>query len=157
VQHRALREGITFATALGDPSGTVAEWSKQADNLLCFLQGYWSDAGFIVSNVSPIFGTIRTGIDANSVLGSIHTFDPEAGCDARTFQPCSDKALASLKVYVDSFRDIYAINAGVPSNEAVATGRYASDVYFDGNVCKQIPKPTHQMSYHFFHFLYKTS
>jgi len=67
-------------------------------------------------------------------LASIHTFDAAAGCDAATFQPCSDKALSSLKVYVDSFRSIYKINSGIPSNEAVATGRYPEDVYYGGNV-----------------------
>ena len=76
----------------------------------------------------------RTSVDSNTVLASIHTFDPNAGCDAATFQPCSDRALASLKVYVDSFRSIYSINRNIVRNQAVATGRYAEDVYFGGNV-----------------------
>jgi glucoamylase len=76
----------------------------------------------------------RSGKDSNTNLASIHTFDPDAGCDAVTFQPCSDKALVSLKVYVDSFRSIYPINSGIASNAAVATGRYPEDVYFNGNV-----------------------
>lgn len=76
----------------------------------------------------------RSGKDANSVIASIHTFDAAAGCDATTFQPCSDKALASHKAYVDSFRSIYTINNGLASNAAVATGRYAEDVYYNGNV-----------------------
>ena len=65
----------------------------------------------------------RSGKDANTVLASIHTFDPAAGCDDTTFQPCSDKALSNLKVYVDAFRSIYSINSGIASNAAVATGR----------------------------------
>lgn len=67
-------------------------------------------------------------------MASIHTFDPEAGCDAATFQPCSDKALANLKVFVDSFRSIYGLNNGIASNAAVTTGRYPEDVYMGGNV-----------------------
>jgi len=67
------------------------------------------------------------------VLTSIHNFDAEAGCDATTFQPCSDKALSNLIVYVDAFRTEYDINAGIPENEAVATGRYTTDVYYNGN------------------------
>lgn len=78
----------------------------------------------------------RSGIDANTALASIHTFDAAAGCDAVTFQPCSDRALSSLKVYIDSFRSIYSINSGIPSNAAVATGRYQEDVYQGGNVNK---------------------
>ncbi len=76
----------------------------------------------------------RSGKDANTALASIHTFDAAAGCDAVTFQPCSDKALSSLKVYVDAFRSIYTINSGIASNAAVATGRYPEDSYMGGNV-----------------------
>ena len=76
----------------------------------------------------------RSGKVSNSVLASIHTFDVEAGCDAATFQPCSDKALSNLKVYVDSFRSVYSLNNGIASNAAVAVGRYPEDVYFNGNV-----------------------
>ncbi len=68
------------------------------------------------------------------MLTSIHTFDPAAGCDAATFQPCSDKALSNLKVYVDSFRSVYSINSGIASNAAVAVGRYPEDSYQGGNV-----------------------
>jgi glucoamylase len=87
----------------------------------------------------------RSGIDANTVLASIHTFDADAGCDATTFQPCSDKALSNLKIYVDSFRTIYSINSGITANQAVATGRYPEDVYQGGNVSElvyiSIPSP----------------
>lgn len=76
----------------------------------------------------------RSGIDANTVLASVHTFDVNAGCDSTTFQPCSDTALSNLKTYVDSFRYIYAINSGIPANTAVATGRYPEDIYQGGNV-----------------------
>jgi len=42
--------------------------------------------------------------------------------------------LANLKVYIDSFRTIYTINRNATSNSSgVATGRYAEDIYFDGN------------------------
>ena len=67
----------------------------------------------------------RSGIDANSVLASIHTFDPAAGCDSITFQPCSDKALINLLTYTQAFR-IYTINAGAAKTAALATGRLDS-------------------------------
>ncbi|KAF9533066.1 glucoamylase [Crepidotus variabilis] len=128
-QHRALREGAALASKIGQTS-VVSGYTIQADNALCFLQSYWNPTkGYITSNT----GGGRSGIDANSALASIHTFDASAGCDAATFQPCSDKALSSLKVYVDSFRPIYAINNGIAANAAVATGRYPEDVYFNGN------------------------
>ncbi|KAI0373730.1 glucoamylase [Pilatotrama ljubarskyi] len=129
VQHRALREGATFANRIGQTS-VVSGYTTQANNLLCFLQSYWNpNGGYVTANT----GGGRSGKDANTVLTSIHTFDPAAGCDAATFQPCSDKALSNLKVYVDAFRSIYSINSGIASNAAVATGRYPEDSYMGGN------------------------
>ncbi|KAF8637794.1 hypothetical protein AX17_002564 [Amanita inopinata Kibby_2008] len=126
VQHRALREGAKLASAIGQSS---TSYTNQADNLFCFQQSYWNNAGYMTANT----GGGRSGKDANTVLTSIHTFDAAAGCDAATFQPCSDKALSNLKVYVDSFRSIYQINSGIASNSGVATGRYPEDVYYNGN------------------------
>ncbi|KAG0703765.1 glycoside hydrolase family 15 protein [Suillus ampliporus] len=129
VQHRALRQGSALATAIGQTS-VVSGYNTQANNILCFLQSYWNPSpGFMTANT----GGGRSGRDANTVLTSIHIFDVEAGCDGVTFQPCSDVALSNLKVYVDSFREIYGINAGIPANQAVATGRYPEDVYQGGN------------------------
>ncbi len=98
-------------------------------NLSC-NKSYWNNAGYITANT----GGGRSGKDANTILTSIHTFDADAGCDAATFQPCSDRALANLLTYVNAFRSIYSINSGIPSNVGVATGRYPEDVYFGGNV-----------------------
>ncbi|THV03026.1 glycoside hydrolase family 15 protein [Dendrothele bispora CBS 962.96] len=129
VQHRALREGAAFASRIKETSD-VEKYNEQAENTLCFLQSYWNpDKQYVTSNT----GGGRSGIDANSVLASIHTFDPAAGCDPVTFQPCSDKALSNLKIYVDSFRKIYEVNSGIPENAPVATGRYSEDIYYEGN------------------------
>lgn len=129
VQHRALRQGSSLAAAIGQSSG-VSGYNTQADNILCFLQSYWNPSpGFMTANT----GGGRSGRDANTVLTSIHVFDAEAGCDGVTFQPCSDVALSNLKVYVDSFREIYGINSGIRADQAVATGRYPEDVYQGGN------------------------
>uniref|UniRef100_A0A8H7XMJ0 Glucoamylase n=1 Tax=Psilocybe cubensis TaxID=181762 RepID=A0A8H7XMJ0_PSICU len=129
VQHRSLRQGAALASAIGQTS-VVSGYTTQANNILCFMQSYWNPSGgYITANT----GGGRSGKDANTALASIHTFDPTAGCDSVSFQPCSDKALSSLKVYVDSFRSIYSINSGIASNAAVATGRYPEDSYFGGN------------------------
>jgi glucoamylase len=96
-------------------------------------QTFWSSSkNAIVSNINA--GESRTGIDVNSILTSIHQFDPATGCDADTFQPCSDRALINHKTVVDSFRKIYAVNANASSGQAAAVGRYAEDVYYGGNV-----------------------
>jgi len=128
VQHRALREGIALANRLGNTTN-VANWTTQAGNVLCFLQSYWR-TNFILSNT----GGGRSGLDANSILASIHSFSSNAGCDDKTFQPRSPKALAGHKAVVDSFRgSLYPINSGVAANAAVAVGRYKEDVYYNGN------------------------
>ncbi|CAI7572282.1 unnamed protein product [Penicillium glandicola] len=125
-QHRALVEGSTFATALGESCDAC---DSQAPLLLCFLQDFW-DGSAIVSN---LVDNGRTGLDANSVISSIQTFDPEAACDDTTFQPCSARALANHKLYVDSFRSIYDINSDSAAGSAAAVGRYAEDTYQGGN------------------------
>ncbi|KAF4577037.1 hypothetical protein EYR36_005024 [Pleurotus pulmonarius] len=129
VQHRALREGAALARNL-NKTNLAQIYSTQADNTLCFLQSYWNaDIYYVVSNT----GGGRSGKDANSILASIHTFDPSAGCDATTFQPCSDKALATLYACVDAFRGLYRINRGTAYSEAVAVGRYPEDIYMGGH------------------------
>ncbi|KAL8781742.1 MAG: hypothetical protein Q9213_005879 [Squamulea squamosa] len=127
VQHRALVEGEAFAEQIGK---TCVACKSQAPEVLCFLQSFWND-GFIFSNIND--QSSRNGRDTNSILASIHTFDPDAGCDDLTFQPCSSRALANHKAVTDSFRSLYAINSGRPYGAAVAVGRYTEDVYYGGN------------------------
>lgn len=131
VQHRSLRQGVQLANAISQTS-VVSSWTAQAENLLCFLQSFWNTAGYITANT----GGGRSGKDANTVLASIHTFDAAAGCDALTFQPCSDVALSNLLTYVDAFRSVYSINSGIAENSGVATGRYPEDSYQGGNVSR---------------------
>jgi len=124
--HRALVEGNALAKALGF---ACPGCSTVAPHVLCFMQRFWSPSGYVISNLV----NYRNGRDANSILASIHTFDPTVGCDANTFQPCSDKALSNHKQVVDSFRSIYRINSGIAQGKAVAIGRYSEDVYYNGN------------------------
>ena len=124
-QYRAVVEGNTLATQLNQ---TCPNCVSQAPQILCFLQSYWTGS-FILANV----GTSRTGKDTNSILGIIHTFDPNTGCDDSTFQPCSPRALANHKAVTDSFRSIYNINSGIAQGSAVAVGRYAEDIYQGGH------------------------
>ncbi|KAG9027554.1 hypothetical protein FRB95_007621 [Tulasnella sp. JGI-2019a] len=132
VQHKALRLGATFATAMNDTARHTT-YTTQAAGLLCFLQSFWSTSGaYVVANINQNNG--RSGLDANTILASIATFDPSATCsDVASFQPCSDKALANHYAVVNSFRSIYAINSGIASNASVAIGRYQEDVYYNGN------------------------
>ncbi|KAE8373317.1 Six-hairpin glycosidase-like protein [Aspergillus bertholletiae] len=125
VQHKALVEGDAFAKALGEECTACSV----APQILCHLQDFW-DGAAVVSNLA---NNGRTGLDANSLLGSIHTFDPAAACDDTTFQPCSSRALSNHKRVVDSFRSIYSINSGRAAGQAAAVGRYSEDSYQGGN------------------------
>ncbi|KAM0226948.1 hypothetical protein ACHAPO_011936 [Fusarium lateritium] len=127
-QYRALIEGAALAKKLGKSGDTYTTIAPQA---LCFLQTYWITSGkYVDSNINVNDG--RTGKDANSILTSIHNFDPALSCDAATFQPCSDKALANHKAVTDSFRS-WNINKGISQGSAVSVGRYIEDVYYNGN------------------------
>ncbi|KUI67829.1 Glucoamylase [Cytospora mali] len=127
-QHRSLVQGSALASTLGT---TCSGCSDVAPQILCFLQSFWSSSGYILANINENNG--RTGKDANTLLASISIFDPTAGCDSATFQPCSDKALANHKVVTDSFRSVYNLNSNIAEGTAVAVGRYPEDVYYNGN------------------------
>lgn len=126
-QHRALIEGSALAASIGK---SCPNCDSQAPEILCFFQSFWTGQ-YINSNINQNNG--RTGKDANSLLASIHNFDPAATCDDRTFQPCSSRALANHKQVVDSFRSIYSINSGLGAGKAAAIGRYSEDTYQGGN------------------------
>ncbi|CAK7228809.1 glycoside hydrolase 15 protein [Sporothrix bragantina] len=124
-QHRALVEGSAFAGRVG---GSCAYCDSQAPQILCYMQSFWTG-----SYINANFGGGRSGKDANTVLASIHAFDPTANCDDTTFQPCSSRALANHKVYTDSFRSVYTLNSGIAEGSAVNVGRYPEDSYYNGN------------------------
>ncbi|CAK7202231.1 glycoside hydrolase 15 protein [Sporothrix eucalyptigena] len=124
-QHRALVEGSAFASRVGS-SCTYCD--SQAPQILCYMQSFWTG-----SYMNANFGGGRSGKDANTVLASIHAFDPNAACDDTTFQPCSSRALANHKVYTDSFRSVYSLNSGIAEGTAVNVGRYPEDSYYNGN------------------------
>ena len=125
--HRALVEGSAIAAQIGQ---SCPGCDSQASQVLCFLQSFWSGS-YVNSNINV--NDARTGRDVNSILTSIHNFDPAALCDDNTFQPCSSRALANHKQVTDSFRSVYSLNSGIAQGQAVAVGRYSEDVYYNGN------------------------
>ncbi|KAL4986285.1 Six-hairpin glycosidase-like protein [Aspergillus falconensis] len=125
VTYRALTEASVFARSIGS---SCAGCESQAPQVLCLLQSFWTGR-FIRSNLD----TGRSGKDASTLLGIIHTFNPRSECDDATFQPCSARALANHYRVVDAFRDLYDINADRSQDQAIAIGRYPEDHYFGGN------------------------
>ena len=124
--HRALVEGTALAKTLGK---TCNDCAASAPKVLCFMQSFWV-GGYIDSNINVNDG--RTGKDVNSIISSIHTFDPEADCTDATFQPCSARALANHKAVTDSFRTIYAVNKGI--QERMTSGVIAGYPVVDAKV-----------------------
>lgn len=125
--HRALVEGGTFAKSIGQH---CAVCESQAPQVLCQLQEYGTvsqtegrEDGFIVADMANGVVIDRSGRDTSTLLSSILTFDPEAGCNEETFQPCSQRMLRNHKEVVDSFRG-WDINQGTNTSKAVALGRY---------------------------------
>lgn len=47
-------------------------------------------------------------------------------------QPCNSRMLATHKVVVDSFRNLWPINHNASAPDAVLIGRYPEDTYFGG-------------------------
>lgn len=125
MQYCALVQGSQLARDLNHSCDVC---SSEVPKISRLLQSYWNHT-YIISNTAGG----RSGKDLNSILTSTHMFDSEAGCNAETFQPCSDKALANHKVVTDSFRPVYAINKDVAAGVGVAVGRYPEDVYMGGN------------------------
>ncbi|CAK7207220.1 hypothetical protein SEUCBS139899_010029 [Sporothrix eucalyptigena] len=125
-------KSLVAASQLADTIGTTCTGCDEAPNVLCFLQSYWN-GDYFTANINVDNG--RSGIDANTMLGSISVFDVEADCTSPSLQPCHSRSLASFKVFVDTFRNgsLYAINDGIASSEGVALGRYPEDVYYNGN------------------------
>lgn len=140
-QFRALSTGASFAYRLGQYD-TAGKYWLQAGNILCFVQVPSCLPGFVLARVLTlgcwqtfwnhryveaninVIQNARTGLDAEISLASIHLFQPELSCDDETFQPCSPKALASLKLFVDSSVQPFpasAFDGLTPSAAASAT------------------------------------
>lgn len=128
-QHRALVQGAKLAKEIDVPCKPCG----QAPEILCFLSNnFWNETGGYLTADVNVNNVNRSGINTDQILGSIHVFDIEGSCDSGDYQPCNSKMLATHKVVVDSFRNLYPINKNA-STGAVAVGRYPEDTYYDGN------------------------
>lgn len=130
VQHRALVQGAILAEKLN----TTCEPCGQASQILCFLQSnFWNNTGKYITADVNVNNVNRSGINNDPILAAIHVFDINATCDAGSTQPCNSKMLATHKVFVDSFRNLYPINHNKTAPNAILVGRYPEDTYYGGN------------------------
>ncbi len=84
----------------------------------------------------------RSGIGAVPLTVSVLNFDPTLGCDPVTFQPCSDRALSSLKVVGDAFKEIFPINQQFPPSQSPFFGFFLEDKLYGGHVRRQLVSST---------------
>lgn len=82
----------------------------------------------------------RSGYGAAPMTVSILNFDPTLGCDPKTFQPCSDRALSNLKVVGDKFTEIYPVNQKLPSDQFPYVGFFLEDQLYGGQVREFYPQ-----------------
>jgi glucoamylase len=78
----------------------------------------------------------RSGKGSVPLSVTVLNFDPSLGCDSATFQPCSDRALSSLKVLGDAFKEIFPITEHLhPDQPSVLLGPfYYEEQLFGGHV-----------------------
>ncbi|KAK5073756.1 hypothetical protein LTR64_007106 [Lithohypha guttulata] len=129
-QHRALVQGSIWAQRLNK----TCEPCAQAPQIACFLENnFWNETGnYVLANINAN-QVNRSQINCDPILAAMHAFDINATCDAAALQPCNSKTLATHKVWVDSFRDLYPVNNNATAPSPVLTGRYPEDTYYGGN------------------------
>lgn len=129
-QHRALVQGSAWAALLNQ----TCEACEIAPQIACFLaNNFWNESGnYLLANINTN-QVNRSEVNADPILAAMHAFDINATCDAAALQPCNSKTLATHKVWVDSFRNLYPVNQNATAPAPVLTGRYPEDVYYDGN------------------------
>jgi glucoamylase len=106
----------------------------------CFtIQSFWNDEeGFMTeTTITNVTTGGRSGIGSAPLIASIMNFDPTLGCDPVTFQPCSDRALSSLKVVGDAFKQLFPINQQPPSDQFPYFGFYLEDQLYGGQVSSE--------------------
>jgi len=101
------------------------------------LQTFWNEEeGYMgETTVTDVEKGGRSGRGSVPVSVAVLNFDPSLGCDSATFQPCSDRALSSLKVLGDAFKVIFPITEHLPPDQPSALfGAFYEEQMFGGHV-----------------------
>jgi len=76
----------------------------------------------------------RSGYGSAPLTVSVYNFDPSLGCDDATFQPCSPRALSSLKVVGDHFKAFFPISRNFTDKQPPFYGFFTEDEFIGGHV-----------------------
>ncbi|KAI0266992.1 Six-hairpin glycosidase-like protein [Gloeopeniophorella convolvens] len=131
LQYRALYAGAQLSRKIGRVEST-ADYQSRAALILDYMQTFWNeDEEFMAeTTVTDVSTGGRSGYGVAPLTVSVLNFDPTLGCDSKTFQPCSDRALSSLKVIDDAFKQLLPINAG---DQPVLLGFFLEEEMFSGH------------------------
>ncbi|KAF8267656.1 Six-hairpin glycosidase-like protein [Lactarius quietus] len=111
LQYRALLSGARLGRSIGRGDG-ASEYESHAAMILDYLQ---EKEGFMTeTTVTDVRTGGRSGKGSAPSTISVLNFDPTLGCDSATFQPCSDRALSTLKVVGDAFAELFAFTQNLP-------------------------------------------
>ena len=77
----------------------------------------------------------RSGMGPVPLTVALLNFDPTLGCDPVTFQPCSDRALSTLKVVTHAHMDIFPfIQNLLPNQPPAFYGFFLEETALGGHV-----------------------
>jgi glucoamylase len=80
----------------------------------------------------------RSGYGSAPLTVSVYNFDPSLGCDDATFQPCSPRALSSLKVVGDRFKEFFPVSRNFTKDQPPYYGFFTEDEFIGGHVSFRI-------------------
>ncbi|KAI0301059.1 Six-hairpin glycosidase-like protein [Multifurca ochricompacta] len=128
LQYRALRGGARLGRAIGRGLDVVDEYDSRASLILDYLQTFWNDKeGFMTETTITNVAEGRSGYGSAPLTVSVYNFDPSLGCDDATFQPCSPRALSSLKVVGDRFKEFFPLSRNFTDKQPPFYGFFTED------------------------------
>jgi glucoamylase len=109
--------------------------TKDSLKTLSTSQSFWNpEKGYMTeTTITNVSEGGRSGIGCAPLTVSVLNYDPTLGCDSATFQPCSDRALSSLKVVGDAFKELFPINKGL-QDQFPFFGFFLEDQLYGGQV-----------------------
>ena len=123
LEYMQVRQPVTFVL-----HATNCEQKKQK-------QTFWNaEVGFMSETTITNITLGRSGYGSAPLTVSVYNFDPTLGCDDATFQPCSPRALSSLKVVGDRFRDFFPLSQNFTDEQPPYFGFFTEDEFIGGHV-----------------------